>query len=245
MIAYSVQGSGAAIAADGLVKRFGDTVALDGFDLEVAPGTVCGLLGPNGAGKTTAVRILTTLLWADAGAASVAGYDVATEAHSVRAALGLSGQTPAVDEILSGRQNLVLFGRLNGFSKAVARRRADELLAQFELTDAADRAVKKYSGGMRRRIDLAVTLILRAGGLVPRRADDRSRSSQPQRGVAGDPPARVPGDDGPPHHAVPRRGRSARRPGGGDGSGHGHRDGSPDELKARIGGDRVEVVLAR
>ena len=244
MIAYSVQGSGAAIAADGLVKRFGDTVALDGFDLEVAPGTVCGLLGPNGAGKTTAVRILTTLLWADAGAASVAGYDVATEAHSVRAALGLSGQTPAVDEILSGRQNLVLFGRLNGFSKAVARRRADELLAQFELTDAADRAVKKYSGGMRRRIDLAVTLILAPAvlfldepttGLDPR---NRNEVWQAIRRLVSQGTTVLlttqyldEADQLADRVAVMDRGTVIAT-------------GSPDELKARIGGERVEVLLA-
>ena len=149
-----------AIRAEGLVKTYGDHRALDGFDLTVAAGTVCGLLGPNGAGKTTAVRILTTLLHADGGAAEVAGADVRSAAETVRHRIGLSGQTPAIDEILSGRQNLVLFGRLNGLTRAGARRRADELLEQLDLVAAADKAVKHYSGGMRRRLDLGVTLIL-------------------------------------------------------------------------------------
>ena len=149
-----------AIRAEGLVKAYGDHRALDGFDLTVASGTVCGLLGPNGAGKTTAVRILATLLHADGGTATVAGADVRTEAELVRHRIGLSGQEPAVDEILSGRQNLVLFGRLNGLTKRAARRRATDLLTQLDLVGAADKAVKHYSGGMRRRLDLGVTLIL-------------------------------------------------------------------------------------
>jgi ABC-2 type transport system ATP-binding protein len=149
-----------AIRAEGVVKRYGAQRALDGFDLEVQAGTVCGLLGPNGAGKTTAVRILTTLLRADAGRAEVAGIDVAVRPHEVRRRIGLSGQEPAVDEILSGRQNLVLFGRLNRLDKATAQQRADDLLGRLGLDDAGDKAVKHYSGGMRRRLDLAATLIL-------------------------------------------------------------------------------------
>ena len=149
-----------AIEARGLVKIYGDQRALDGFDLTVRAGTVCGLLGPNGAGKTTAVRILATLLRPDGGSASVAGVDVVAAPLAVKRRIGLSGQEPAVDEILSGRQNLVLFGRLNRLSRRAAERRADELLARLGLADAADRAVKHYSGGMRRRLDLAVTLIL-------------------------------------------------------------------------------------
>ncbi len=151
----------ASIEAESLVKRYGDKHALDGVDLTVAPGTVCGLLGPNGAGKTTAVRIFTTLLCADGGTARVAGFDVSREPRQVRARIGFSGQDPAVDEILGGRQNLVIFARLNGLTKAAAGARADELLAQFGLEDAAQRSVKHYSGGMRRRLDLAVTLIQR------------------------------------------------------------------------------------
>ena len=151
----------ATISADGLVKRYGEQAALDGFDLEVERGTVFGLLGPNGAGKTTAVRAFATLLRYDAGDAQVAGRDPVTEPHEVRRRIGLSGQTPAVDEILGGRQNLVLFGRLNRMSRREAQQRADELLGKFGLTDAADKQVKHYSGGMRRRLDLAVTLLLR------------------------------------------------------------------------------------
>jgi ABC-2 type transport system ATP-binding protein len=132
-----------AIQAQGLVKRYGDVRALDGFDLDVPAGSVCGLLGPNGAGKTTAVRILATLLHADGGWAEVAGADVAAVPHQVRRRIGLSGQTPAVDELLSGRQNLVLFGRLNRLDKATARRRAGELLDQMGLAEAADRPVKR------------------------------------------------------------------------------------------------------
>ncbi|MGV9370002.1 ATP-binding cassette domain-containing protein [Micromonospora tulbaghiae] len=149
-----------AILAEGLRKRYGDTAALDGFDLRVAPGTVCGLLGPNGAGKTTAVRILATLLRFDAGRAEVAGYDVAGQAGRVRHRIGLVGQHPAVDEALSGRENLVIFGRLFHLDRAGARRRAGELLDRFGLADAADRPVRTYSGGMRRRLDLAAGMIL-------------------------------------------------------------------------------------
>jgi len=150
-----------AIEAHGLTKQYGEKRALDGFDLQVPAGTVCALLGPNGAGKTTAVRILATLLRPDGGRASVAGADVVAHAHQVRGRIGLSGQESAVDEILSARQNLVLFARLNRLSKAEAGRRADELLTQFDLADTGSKAIKHFSGGMRRRLDLAVTLILR------------------------------------------------------------------------------------
>jgi len=148
-----------AIEAEGLVKRFGDTVALDGVSLAVPVGKVLGVLGPNGAGKTTAVRILATLLNADAGWASVGGYDVRKDPTAVRSLIGLTGQYASVDEDLSGRENLVLIGRLLDLNRSSAKARARELLAGFELTDAGDRAVKTYSGGMRRRIDLAASLV--------------------------------------------------------------------------------------
>jgi oleandomycin transport system ATP-binding protein len=148
-----------AIQAEGLVKRFGETVALDGVDLEVPTGKVVGVLGPNGAGKTTAVRILATLLRTDAGHATVGGYDVVRDPVRVRATIGLTGQYASVDEDLSGTENLVLLGRLLGLSRQAAKARAAELLSRFELTESAGRAAKTYSGGMRRRLDLAASLV--------------------------------------------------------------------------------------
>ncbi|MFN2557982.1 MAG: ATP-binding cassette domain-containing protein [Nitriliruptorales bacterium] len=148
-----------AIWAEGLVKRFGETRALEGVDLAVRSGTVLGLLGPNGAGKTTAVRILATLLRPDAGHATVGGYDVVSEAHRVRQLIGLTGQYSAVDDTLTGAENLLLIGRLLGIPRRQAKQRARELLGEFKLTDAANRAVKTYSGGMRRRLDLAASLV--------------------------------------------------------------------------------------
>lgn len=149
-----------AIAAEGLRKRYGEKFALDGFDLRVAPGSVCGLLGPNGAGKTTAVRILSTLQKFDGGRAEVAGFDVATQAAQVRYQIGLVGQNAAVDQVLGGRQNLVMFGRLYRLGARAARQRAEELLEQFGLADVGNKAVSTYSGGMRRRLDLAAGMIL-------------------------------------------------------------------------------------
>jgi len=149
------------IVADGLVKRFGDTRALDGIDLAVRTGSVFGLLGPNGAGKTTAVRILATLVRPDGGHAAVCGHDVVRQAHQVRQLTGLTGQYASVDETLTGQENLVLIGRLTGQSRPAARGRARDLLASFRLQDAADRAVMTYSGGMRRRLDLAASLVSR------------------------------------------------------------------------------------
>jgi oleandomycin transport system ATP-binding protein len=150
-----------AVQAEGLVKRYGTTKALDGVDLVVRQGTVLGLLGPNGAGKTTAVRVLTTLIRPDAGRAQVGGFDVRHDADRVRALIGLTGQYAAVDEDLTGFENLVLIGRLLELPRSTAKRRATELLDQFELTDAARRSVKTYSGGMRRRLDLAASLVSR------------------------------------------------------------------------------------
>jgi len=149
------------IRADGLTKRFGDTVALAGVDLEVPAGSILAVLGPNGAGKTTAVRILTTLTLPDAGRAWVAGYDVVHDAAAVQRNIGVTAQDATVDGLLTGRQNLVMVGRLSGLRRPDARRRAAELLEEFDLTDAADRVLTGYSGGMRRRLDLAAGLVTR------------------------------------------------------------------------------------
>jgi daunorubicin resistance ABC transporter ATP-binding subunit len=148
-----------AIVAEGLVKMFGTTKALNGLDLEVPPGTVYGLLGPNGAGKTTAVRVFSTLLRPNEGRAQVMGHDVVAQAAEVRRIIGLTGQYAALDESLTGRANLVMIGQLSRLTARAAKRRADEMLGRFDLTDAAGRAVKTYSGGMRRRLDLAASLI--------------------------------------------------------------------------------------
>jgi ABC-2 type transport system ATP-binding protein len=150
-----------AIYAEGLVKTFGDVRALDGVDLDVPEGTVLGLLGPNGAGKTTAVRVLTTLLKPDSGKAVVAGIDVLRHPNEVRRQIGLSGQFAAVDEYLTGRENLQMVGQLYQMSGKAAKARAGELLEQFNLAEAADRTAKTYSGGMRRRLDLAAALVVR------------------------------------------------------------------------------------
>jgi oleandomycin transport system ATP-binding protein len=170
-----------AIVAEGLVKRFGSTTALAGVDLAVRTGSVLGLLGPNGAGKTTAVRVLATLIKPDQGHATVGGYDVVHQAHQVRKLIGLTGQYASVDEQLTGTENLILIGRLLGLSRRDARARAKELLGSFRLDDAADRAAGKYSGGMRRRLDLAACLVGRprllyldepTTGLDPRSRND-------------------------------------------------------------------------
>jgi ABC-2 type transport system ATP-binding protein len=149
-----------AIEASGLVKTFGATRAVDGVDLAVASGSVYGVLGPNGAGKTTTIRILATLLRPDAGFARVLGHDIVTEADAVRSAVSLTGQLASVDEELTGRENLILLARLLGLKRAQAKARAAELLEAFELADAAGRLVKNYSGGMRRRLDIAASIVV-------------------------------------------------------------------------------------
>ncbi|MER7023370.1 MULTISPECIES: ATP-binding cassette domain-containing protein [Streptomyces] len=150
---------GNAVEVRGLVKHFGDVKAVDGVDLDVREGTVLGVLGPNGAGKTTLVRCLSTLLVPDAGSAVVAGYDVVRQPRALRRTIGLTGQYASVDEKLSGYENLYMIGRLLDLSRKDARRRADEMLERFSLTDAAKRPAAKYSGGMRRRLDLAASMI--------------------------------------------------------------------------------------
>ena len=170
-----------AIHAEGLTKHYGATKALDGIDLSVPEGSVLGVLGPNGAGKTTAVRILATLLRPDSGRATVAGHDVTKDPTAVRRSIGLTGQYASVDEQLSGRENLELFARLLDFTRPDARARATDLLEQFGLTEAADRRAGTYSGGMRRRLDLAASLVGRPAvifldepttGLDPSKRDD-------------------------------------------------------------------------
>lgn len=233
----------AAIHAEGLVKRYGDTAALDGFDLRVEHGSVHGLLGPNGAGKTTAVRVFATLVHADRGTASVAGADVRREPLEVRRRIGLAGQYAAVDEILTGRQNLVLFGRLFHLGGARARARADELLAQFGLTEAAGKAVKHYSGGMRRRLDLATSMILApqvmfldepTTGLDPR---GRNEVWDAVRGLVAQGTTILlttqylqEADELCDRISVIDRGRRIA-------------DGTPSSLKNELGGDQVEVVV--
>jgi ABC-2 type transport system ATP-binding protein len=158
--ASSGAGRELAIEAEGLVKAFGDTKAVDGLDLAVPQGTVHGVLGPNGAGKTTTIRMLTTLLGIDAGWARVLGHDVATEAAAVRGRISLTGQFASVDEELTGIENLVLIGRLMGFSKAQATSRGEQLLDAFGLTEAAGKLVSEYSGGMRRRLDISSSIVV-------------------------------------------------------------------------------------
>ncbi|MBN7774916.1 ATP-binding cassette domain-containing protein [Nitratireductor aquimarinus] len=154
-----------AISVRGLVKRFGDVKALDGIDLDVPRGMIFAILGPNGAGKTTLIRLLATLAQPDGGTARVMGHDLATEPHAVRGAIALTGQFASLDEDLTGRENLVMLARLWGFAGRAAKARADELLFAFELSDAAKKQVKSYSGGMRRRLDIAASLIVTPGVL--------------------------------------------------------------------------------
>jgi len=232
-----------AISATRLGKRYGDRWVLRDVDLDVPAGTVLGLLGPNGAGKTTTVRILTTLLRPDEGTARVAGFDVATEDARVRARIGLAGQAATVDELLSGRANLELVGRLYKLGSRAARARADELLERFSLADAADRLARTYSGGMRRRLDLAASLVAAAPvlfldepttGLDPRSRNELWNTLREL--VDGGTTLLLTtqyleeADRLADRIAVIDAGRVIAR-------------GTPAELKARVGGERVVVTL--
>jgi ABC-2 type transport system ATP-binding protein len=232
-----------AIELEDLRKSYKDVNALCGIDLEVETGTVLGLLGPNGAGKTTAVRILATLLKPDSGRATVAGYDVVREPDAIRRVIGLSGQYAAVDENLTGSENLWLFGRLYQLSSPEAKRRADELLEQFDLVDARDRVVKTYSGGMRRRLDLASALIGRPRLLIldepTTGLDPRSRLGMWDviRGLVREGVTLLlttqyleEADELADAIAVVDHGKIIAR-------------GTADELKSQVGGERIEVVI--
>src|SRR3989440_5807198 len=232
------------IRTSGLVKRFGKVTALDGLDLAVPGGTILGLLGPNGAGKTTAVRILTTLLEPDGGTATVAGLDVATQPDKVRERIGLSGQNAAIDENLTGYENLDMVGRLYHLGKEQSRGRARELLEMFDLVEAGDRPTKTYSGGMRRRLDLAAALVAKpevlfldepTTGLDPRSRMQMWETIQDlARGgstVLLTTQYMEEADRLADDIAVIDRGRKIAQ-------------GTADELKAQIGGERVEVIVA-
>jgi ABC-2 type transport system ATP-binding protein len=245
MEGWRVNGSRPAILAESLQKSYGKTRALDSIDLNVEEGTILGVLGPNGAGKTTAVRILTTLLTPDAGRAEVAGLDVLRQAGELRSRIGLTGQYAAVDEYLTGHENLEMVGRLYHLPKKQARRRADELLERFDLVDAASRLVKTYSGGMRRRLDLAASLVFSPPVLF---------LDEPTTGL--DPRSRITMWDIIGElvsggttlllttQYLDEADRLADRIAVVD-AGRVIAEGTSGELKARVGGERLEVTVAR
>ncbi|RKS09479.1 ABC-2 type transport system ATP-binding protein [Nocardiopsis sp. Huas11] len=232
-----------AISAEGVCKSYGATRALEGLDLTVRPGTVYGLLGPNGAGKTTAVRVLATLLRPDAGRAAVHGHDVVLHADRVRTRIGLTGQYAAVDELQTARENLVMFARLYGYPARAARERAEELLARFDLVEAADRRADGYSGGMRRRLDLAVSLVQEPDVLF---LDEPTTGLDPRSRLQVWESVRTlvragttvllttqyleEADRLADRVAVIDRGRVIA-------------EGTPDDLRSRVGGDRLDVVV--
>jgi len=233
-----------AIRAEGLVKNYGTTTALAGFDLAVPAGTVYGLLGPNGAGKTTAVRVFATLLRPDGGRAQVLGHDVVAQAAQVRRQVGLTGQYAALDEYLTGRANLVMIGRLSRLTASAARRRAGEMLERFGLTEAADRAVKTYSGGMRRRLDLAASLIGYPSVLF---LDEPTTGLDPSARAMTWDIVRELAAEGTTlllttqylEEADQLAGRVAVIDGGAVIA-----EGTPDQLKSSVGGEHLEIALA-
>jgi len=233
-----------AIEAEGLVKNYGKTRALAGFDLVVPAGTVYGLLGPNGAGKTTAVRVFATLLRPDGGRARVLGHDVVNRAAEVRRRIGLTGQYAALDEYLTGRANLVMIGQLSRLTASAARRRADEMLERFSLTEAAGRAVKTYSGGMRRRLDLAASLIGYPSVLF---LDEPTTGLDPNARAMTWEIVRELANSGTTllltTQYLEEADQLARRIAVIDG-GAVIAEGTPDQLKSSVGSEHLEVVLA-